>query len=221
MQKSITRRAAAKAVALGTAAAFVAPAALADGNPDAEIIDLEQEMLYLRDVVLPPLEKAAGEAEEAVMRAAPYQKEPYYTLADLDAQEADMLDALRNNKGKLADKLRSLFEDEYPGADYEAGVKAMYARDREAAEKYAAYLKAHERAEAETGYHAKSEAAIAVYDRANELHAKIMSLTPHTIAGLAVQLRSIAKASYYDMEVSKEQRTAVAEAATKIANRRA
>lgn len=43
--ENITRRQAAKAVAIGTAAAFIAPVSLASENPDAELLRLEVEYL--------------------------------------------------------------------------------------------------------------------------------------------------------------------------------
>ncbi len=45
MSKTITRREAAKAVAIGSVAALVAPAALAASNPDADLVRLEVDFL--------------------------------------------------------------------------------------------------------------------------------------------------------------------------------
>ncbi len=51
MAKNITRRQAAKTIAIGTGAALIAPAALADPNPDARLIALEADWLKTIDFI--------------------------------------------------------------------------------------------------------------------------------------------------------------------------
>lgn len=226
MQNHITRREAAKAIGLGTAAAFVTPAALADSNPDADILDLERQFIHVRDVEMPPLDQAASDAEELVMKAAPYQPEPKYTLAEIEKHQASMAETLSGDtSGEVTKALvltkatQLLFKKEYGDMDPKAMAAKHFAADRKAAIEYQEYLNALEKAEAETGYHEKSDRAIEAADRAIALHEKILAAKPCTVAGLAVQLRTLIAGEYFALDISTKQISAVAESATVIAKR--
>lgn len=214
--KNITRRQAAKAITIGTAAAFIAPAALASADPDADIIELERQMNHIRNVELPPLEKIADKAEVAVMQAVPHRQPPRYTTLDeVEAATAKWRQTVEGNP-----ILKAMRDDKR--AD-RAGLKSIIfqddAKQREAVKEYNAYLEAKKRVEAETGYHEKQAAAIEALDRSEALHEKIMAAKPRTLSGLAVQLRALAAGDYYALEVTKAQVSAVAATATEIAGK--
>ncbi len=188
--QNITRRQAAKAVALGTAAAFVAPAALADDNPDADILALAREVERIETVVLPPLQKAYDDAEmRANELAAPSMKAPRLTPDQIDAKEADMLNVLRNEKGERGEAMRDLFEANYPGLDYETGVKEMYSFDRKAWREYSNWYASRLQAEKDVGFFEKEQRMDAAEGEAEAIREKICTIPARTEAGYLVKLK--------------------------------
>ncbi len=188
--KNITRRQAAKAIGLGTAAAFVTPAALADGNPDADILALAREIERIETIVLPPLQKAYNDAEmQANELAAPSMNAPRLTPDQIDAHEADMLNVLRNEKGHRGENMRDLFKANYPGLDYETGVREMYSFDRKAWQKYADWNSARLQAEKDVNLFEKEQRMDAAESEAEAIREKICSMPARTEAGYLVKLK--------------------------------
>lgn len=195
--KNITRREAAKAVAIGTVATIVSPGAMADGSPDIEILELERRWQHIMEVELPTLQDAYDDAFQYIRDAVPYQQEPNISLAEIEKMERDMLTVLRGD-GLKSKMRRAIFENQYAGLDYKTAVSKHYAHLREAAEKYDAYLAEEKRAEADCGYEQACTRMREAYTRADTICDRIMKAKPHSFIGVTVQLRMI-KYKYVDM----------------------
>lgn len=211
MKKHITRRQAAKAVALGTDAAFVAPAALADSNPDAEILALARELERIETEVIPPLTAEFNEAEEKVLNAVPHQKPPRYTLAQIEKHQASMAETLSEDTNGdattalvLTKATQLLFQKEYGDMDPKAMAAEHFAADREAAQQYEDFCKARLQAENETGLHEKEQRMYRAHDDADAIREKICTIPARTEAGYLAKLKIVMHGKHPDTLASPE-----------------
>lgn len=189
MAKNITRRQAAKAITLGTAAALVAPAALAATDPDAEILALAREIEHIETVIIPPLAKAHDEAEALANDVAePCRMPPRLTLEQIDAEEAKSLARYRGDSG-ASKILCAVYAKKFPGVDPERAIKELYADDREAVRQYDYWRAARLKAEEKTGLHEKEQRHYRAHDEADAIREKICSIPAHTGAGYRIKLQ--------------------------------
>lgn len=189
MAKNITRRQAAKAISLGTAAAFVAPVALADGNPDTDILALARELERIETVVIPPLEKTQAKAEamaNGIVKA--WQDPPRKTLDQIENQQAEMLATARGD-GIRSKLLQEVLNERHPGVDIENAVSLHFAPDREAVQEYEDWRAERIQAENETGLF-KAEQELARADgEAEAIREKICAMPARTDAGYRIKLK--------------------------------
>jgi len=205
MKNSITRRAAAKAIGLGTAAAFVAPAALADSNPDADILALARELERIETEVIPPLTKAFDEAEERVLNAVPHQSPPRYTLAEIDEREASMLRTLKGGTDNIyAELTRHVMRKENAGVDDETAVANHFAPDRAEVKQYEEWRKARLQVEKETGFVEKEQRMYRAHDDAEAIREKICSIPASTEAGYRIKLEIVIDGKHPDTIATPE-----------------
>lgn len=172
--QNITRRQAAKAVAIGTATALIAPAALASTNLDAEILTAEiqaieiTERLHVANEVLKRIEKqvAAGLPQRP--------KQSKFTVAEWESQRSSFLLSEKDNTDEVNELLHG-----------------AYKRQIASALVWEEYIQAQEQAYAATGYAEKETRWNAIHDELWEVRYRIMDVTAQTIAGLSAQLQII------------------------------
>lgn len=187
--QNITRRQAAKAITVGTAAAFVAPAALADSNPDTDILALARELERIETVVIPPLEKAHDKAEAMANKlTSPSMKPPRRTLEQIDAEEARDLARL-SEQGRDGDVFRLVIAARFRDVDGETAVRQMHDADREYVRIYQDWKAARLHAENKAGLFNAEQAMDRAYDEAEAIRERIVNTPARTQAGYLVKLK--------------------------------
>ncbi len=185
--KNITRREAAKAVALGTAAAFVAPTALAETDPDAEILALKHQRDHILNVEIPPLEKEFNDAEAKVSKRAPFPLPPRRTMAQIDAEEAKDRARLKD-EGRDGDAFRLAILARFGDVDGETAIRQKHEPWRAAVRQYEAEKTARLQAEKEVGLFEKEQRLCRADERADAIREKILATPARTEAGYLIKL---------------------------------